>query len=189
MLIYAGGTSQSRTVDSVTVNGSAATALIATQANAVGANGIHARLFGHVTPTTGNVVVTWSGATTCTARSVTFTGAHASAPFGTPVASATVDDDVSSASGDLVSDGIVVDMGDTCAGLTLTVGASQAERGSQLCTDNTSRLATSTEPGAGTVTMSWTVADEVLHIAVNVIQAAGGGATVAPQRLGLLGVS
>lgn len=181
ILIFVAGASSSQSATAVTVGGVNAPELIASQSNPSGANGLHCRVFGLANPASGDqtVAITVSGTHVWTAWSLTFTGAHASTPFGTPVASAdSSSDNVSSAVNDLVVDGIFCDLENTCAGSSLSLpgGSGQTERSTQLCTDNLLKIGSSTEPGAGTVTMSWTAPSvALLHLAVNIAQAAGGG--------------
>lgn len=192
VVIFAAGTSSSRDPNAVTVNGSAATALTAQQSNNSGANGIHARLWGHVTPATGNIVVTWNATSTCTAFAFNVTGQHATVPFGTP----TVKTDnaviaIASAVGDLVVDGIIADIGGAGVTLDPTGGGDQTERLTDLTTSGSCQITGSTKSGAASVDMNWTDQTTV-HIAVNIIAAAGaaaagrlvGGTLVGRGRLG-----
>lgn len=140
---------------------------------------------------TANATASFSTGRRAVAHAISFNGAHQTTPNGTPVtatnngASATHPSCVVSSA----TDEIVLD----CAGLqnddntsTLTVGASQDQRGNNATSNGTSsgiRGASSTEPGASSVTMSWTsdATDDWGQIAIAVKPSAS-----APQSKNLL---
>lgn len=104
---------------------------------------------------------------------MSFTGVDQSTPLGTPVSGGGTGSDnltsliVASAVADLVIDG-VAEQPDGAFG-TLTVGAGQTERYKEPNPGNRVRTSGSTEPGAASVTMSWTFTGSLdhSHIAVN----------------------
>jgi hypothetical protein len=120
-------------------------------------NGSQMQIWFLVAPATGaaNIVATYSGATRdIVGGADSWTNVDQAKPVGSFVAAsgssspATVD--VSSASGEVVVGCLVV------GNVTATVGASQTQRWNVL-EGTTIRGAGSSEPGAGTVTMSWTL--------------------------------
>jgi hypothetical protein len=115
-----------------------------------------------VPPPTGtyDVVITFSAQLTrsATAGVMTFTGVHQTTPLGT-FASAKAPTDpgpatvnVSSAANELVFDTVACE---SCT--SLTVGSGQTQRWNLVVENGQTRGAGSTEPGAATVTMSWTL--------------------------------
>lgn len=135
-------------------------------------------LWGKASPSTGSNDVVISASAPLVdliGGSVSFTGGDTAAPFGTAstfntdnVTTATLD--ISSASGDMVLDAI------GWYDQTITVGADQTER---VANDNgvgQQSLYMSTQPGAATVTMSWTwpLAEYPGQVAVNVRAAYAG---------------
>lgn len=134
-----------------------------------------------VAPATGanNVVATWAlGAEHC-ASSVSFTGSDQSSPLGTPAtaqgASAPATVDAGSSAGDIVIDGARIGQP------TITVGAGQTSRNEQENINFSSAGGSSTEPGGGTITMSWTMGAggygdkwAMGAVAVKPVAAAGG---------------
>jgi hypothetical protein len=175
-----------------------------------------ATLYRLVDPASGanNVVASFSSARTGLSTAISFTGGDHTTPEGTPVtgsggpsAGTHPSVTVSSAAGEIVVDG--VSLLDDDGTSTLTVGAGQTERANQEDTPPTQcRAAVSTEPGAGSVTMSWTAdttdawsqiavavkpkaasvtGSVVLPIAFSVVTQASGGAT-SGRNMTLLGV-
>jgi hypothetical protein len=134
-----------------------------------------------VAPATGanNAIITWSAsqARVC-GVAVSFSGVHQTVPFGT-VAKATgsstaITVDVSSAAGELVFD-IAACIG---PGGDMTVGASQTQRVQSASDD---RIGLSTEAGAATVTMSWTIANVAWGIGGIALKPAGAAAATTPS--------
>lgn len=177
----------SDTVTGVTYNGVSMTEVPSGSVN----NGqYYVDLFYLINPTTGtnNVSVSVSGSVfEIGYGSVSFTGAHQSAPLGTAVTATGSDTTptatVSSASGELVVDTItIVHSG------TLGVGAGQTSRWNAVGTSGFTKYAGSTEPGAGSVTMSWTNSTSQAWASVAVpIKPSSGASAVVPTRL-LMGV-
>ncbi len=142
-----------------------------------------------IAPNTGNanVTVTWSGNIAAGVVAVnTFTGAHQTVPFGTAVTgtgnSNTMSVVVSSAVNDMVLDAI--SLGDNSNQLALPTGSGQTQRWN--IEANVSGSSTydhtgggSTEPGAASVTMSWTENSSLqwAQKAVPIKPAGGGGAS------------
>ena len=140
-------------VTSVTYNGANFTLI-----SRVAATQAQVEIWGLAAPdvTTANVVVTLAGAPAVggIAGVMSFTGVSQSDPYGTVVsdivANTTPSVDVTSATGELVFDTIALH-----GPSSLTVGAGQTLK----WRDATSLTGgASTEPGAGTVTMSWSIA-------------------------------
>lgn len=110
-----------------------------------------------IAPATGsnNVVVSFNSADELWASATSFTGADQSVPLGTPVtgqaASVTPSVTVSSAPGEIVIDGL------RAGQPTITVGAGQTSRNEQENINFSSAGGSSTEPGAASVTMSWSL--------------------------------
>lgn len=180
ILIYVSGMSDGREVSALTVGGQSATLLLRITQN-TGAHGGFLELWEKTNPLTGAqaIDVTLNAAIESTAFSVSFLGA--SGNHGTPQqANSTNLPAISSAVGDLVSDGVTTDIGGTCAAATLTPGGSQTEcTGLPLCTDTNFKLSGSTQAGAASVSMTWTSPATDLRLGVN-IEAEGG----APLNLG-----
>jgi hypothetical protein len=111
---------------------------------------------------------------------MTFTGVHQTTPLGTfasasaPSSAGPATVNVSSAANELVFDTV------TCEQCTsLTVGAGQTQRWNLSADNGTTRGAGSTEPGAATVTMSWTLGSaNDWAIGAVPIKPSGGGAPV-----------
>jgi hypothetical protein len=153
----------SETVSNVTYNGVGLTPV----GSATQGIGSRVEIWSLIAPATGthDVVVTFSANLEETAKVgvMTFTGVHQTTPLGTFVGAngnslgpATVD--VSSATNELVFDTVgcsLVTNGCT----SLTVGAGQTQRWLEQTPDGAPgyRGGGSTEPGAATVTMSWTI--------------------------------
>lgn len=131
-----------------TYNGVSCTALTSRTNGA--ANG---RQFYLSSPATGanNVVTSFSSTLSVSSITTTFTGADSTigTEAGSTGNSTTVSTNVSSATNQLV-----VDYVSHGVGASITIGAGQTLCGSQIINANTQ--AVSTEPGATTVTMSWT---------------------------------
>lgn len=140
-----------------------------------------------------NVIASWSPDTRVGhVIAMSFNGAHQTTPEGTVVtggdASGPDNLVVTSAVGEIVADArsFLNDDGTS----TLTVGADQTERANATVGTPTGCLSVaSTEPGAATVTMSWTPdgADDWAGIAVPVKPAAA--VTARPSRLMVLGAA
>lgn len=151
-----------------------------------------------IAPATGanNIVVTWpSTIDEVAAGGISFTGAHQTTPLGTAATANGVDGpatvDVTSAADEIVVDNVIAMRHD------LTVGASQTQRWVQNQLGATEFIGAgggSTESGAATVTMSWTIGNDApagfddrwLIGGVGVKPAAGGGGGTC-GRLPLLG--
>jgi hypothetical protein len=149
-------------------------------------------LWGLQAPATGanNVVISCSATTDeLIGGSVSFTGVDQSTPFGTagtaaPGAVTTITQDIASATDDMVIDAMGL------YNRTPSAGASQDVRVDNNNGGATQSLFMSTEPGAATVTMSWSwvTAETPGQVAVNVIAAAAAGGFVPyPRPRGLLG--
>ena len=86
--------------------------------------------------------------------SISFTGAHQTTPYGTPVtgtgSSTTPSVSVSSGATEIVIDGLAI-----VHGGTLTVGAGQTQRANAICGSGFIKHAASSETGAASTTMSW----------------------------------
>jgi hypothetical protein len=131
-----------------------------------------------IAPATGpnNVVVTYSSNVAgAIGGAVSFTGAHQTTLTGTQVQAdgvagpATVN--VSSAADEIVCDVVLKNGTDT-----ITVGADQAERWNvDIGASGLHNGGGSTEPGAGTVTMSWTFSGTVWIIAAVAVKPAAAG--------------
>ena len=142
----------SPTISGITYAGVAMTQIdVKIQGNA------YASFFYLVYPTPGNnnVVITLTGAQEGSAGAVSYRHVNAVNPIGTPVtagnSSTSISAVVTSAEGELVVDTLG---GRTTSGRTFTVGALQTERYNRTPTGRGS--AGSSEPGASSVTMSWT---------------------------------
>lgn len=103
---------------------------------------------------TGNLVATFSAAPfDAGLTGVAFTGVHQTVPLGAPVtatgSSASPSVVVSSAADEMVMDGLII-----VHNATLTVGANQTAR-SNATANGFVKRGCSTEPGASSVTMSW----------------------------------
>lgn len=134
-------------------------------------------------PTTGanNVVITASATCEIIASSVSYTGVDQTTPFGTPsstsvgVGTGSITQNISSAVGDLVIDGLIgYDMG------TETPGANQTSRAPNDNTTVTNSTFMSEEAGVATTTMSWSwtgTSEAAAQIAVN-MNAAGASAAL-----------
>ena len=150
----------SETVSSITYNG------VALNQVGASANGTDARveIWRLIAPPTGtyDVVITFSAELTSVARAgvMTFTGVNQAAPLGT-FASATGSSspatvNVTSAANELVFDTVGTES--QSSPFSLTVGAGQTQRWNSAIMGYDRFLAAgSTEPGAATVTMSWTI--------------------------------
>jgi hypothetical protein len=148
---------QNETVSSVTYNGTSLTFV----GSATYSNDARAEIWRLIAPDTGthDVVITFSDRLTygAVAGVMTITGVNQTTPLGTFVGAngssagpATVD--VSSATNELVFDTVSCE---TCT--SLTVGGGQTERWNLSQSGQSAMGAGSTESGAATVTMSWTL--------------------------------
>jgi hypothetical protein len=150
-------------VSNVTYNGADLTPVGTAQEG----TGSRVEIWRLIAPDTGthDVVVTFSANLDETAKVgvMTFTGVHQTAPLGTFVPNngntlgpATVD--VTSATNELVFDTVGCSRVGSTGCQSLTVGALQTLRWSEQEPDGLGyRAGGSTEPGAATVTMSWTI--------------------------------
>jgi len=151
--------SSSTSVTSITYNSLALTYL-----SSVLSNDVRTELWYRKNPPSGahNVVVTIGASRMMAAGAMSFTGVHQTTTFGTAMTNANSNTaptvNVSSATDELVVD--VVGQRDPDAPNTLTAHASQAERFKKASTSGSNanvRLGGSTETGAATTTMSWTL--------------------------------
>lgn len=121
------------------------------------ANGqYHVEWYYLISPATGSNTVsvsTTGGFFDIGVTSISFTDAHQTTPYGTPVTgtgtSTTPSVTVASGATEIVLDGIVI-----VHGGTLTVGAGQTQRTNEIC-GGFIKHAASTETGAASTTMSW----------------------------------
>lgn len=138
-----------------------------------------------VAPATGaNDIVISTSPNTCeiVVGACSFTGVHQTTPDGTAVGhgdsstAASISDDVSSATGELV-----VDIVGAFNPSTLTAGAGQTERIDLINGGGVDSIGMSTEPGAATVTMSWAFGTNRAggHIAVPIKPSAAAAAMIA----------
>lgn len=177
-------------VTSVTYNGVAMTA-IPSWNQVSGGGSCRSKGYYLIAPATGahNVVITVSPAVNIIAAGATsFTGADQTTPLGTAntatADNATATVDIASATGEIVIDCVAT------LRSTITVGASQTSRWEQENIFSTFSGGGSTEPGATTVTMSWTLgasgdSDSWAIGGVSVKPSAGGGATARIVGTGL----
>lgn len=182
------------TVSGVTYAGDAMTSLGAVS-NADSLVGVS--LWRLIAPDTGanDVIVSWPGAKNAVCVSMSFAGAHQTDPDGTPVTGSDTSGGgftnpslvVTSAVGEIVADMAVLQDDDNTSTLTVVTNT-QRTNDSDLGA-NAVRCATSTAPGAASVTMSWTpdTADDWAGIAVAVLPAADDPAR--PSRLMTLGAA
>lgn len=147
------------TVSSVTYNGVGLTERITVARS----NAQRASLWYLTAPATGanNVVVTISASQEFVAAAVSFTGVHQTTPLGTAASangtSGTATVDISSATDELVLDAVSVNQ---IGATTYTIGAGQTQRWAKIAIGTANPLVDargSTEVGASTTTMSWTV--------------------------------
>jgi hypothetical protein len=169
----------SETVSSVTYNG----VPLSLEGSVTQVDDARVEIWSLVAPSIGthDVVITFSTQLwrSATAGVMTFTGVHQTTPLGTFVSNkalslgpATVD--VSSAANELVFDTVGCEQ---CT--SLTVGAGQTQRWNRVVENGSTRGAGSTEPGAATVTMSWTLGSaNDWAIGAIPIKPSGGGAPV-----------
>lgn len=146
-------------------------------------------LWGLVAPAAGanNVVVSWGSGTANprSAGALSFSGVDASTPVGTPTDGGSAGSSapsiaVASASGELVVDAVCI-WQDSATATTGTVGADQTER-VQVGYTVARKLLVSTEAGATTTTMSWSLDNSCrtrhAGIALKPAAATGGGRLV-----------
>ncbi|HEX9676925.1 MAG TPA: hypothetical protein VGA07_13200, partial [Anaerolineales bacterium] len=172
---------QDETVSSITYNGTSLTLVGSAQQS----NDARVEIWRLIAPDTGthDVVISFSASLLLGAKAgvATFTGVHQTTPLGT-FASANGDSagpatvDISSASNELVFDTV------GCEGCTsLSVGAGQTQRWYLTALENSNAsfqelAGASTEPGAATVTMSWTLgATNAWAIGAVPVKPAGSG--------------
>jgi len=153
---------------SVTYNGIALTPI----QGVTGADDVRAELWYLINPPIGtfNVTLTASANRNLAGGAMTFTGVHQTTPVGTPASvggqSNSTSVDVTSASGEMVVD--VVAQRDPGGMGTLTAGPGQTEQYRRDHPNTNMRIAGSTEPGAASVTMSWTFTLNPRHAQVAV---------------------
>ena len=124
-----------------------------------GSDGDRTTLFYLVAPATGanNVVVTFSATTfSAVAGAVSFSGVHQSAPVGSYV-SASGTSTAPSVNASSEAGGMVIDCLAVAVGGAPSVGASQTQRWNDNETTGGETGAGSTEAGAASVTMSWSL--------------------------------
>ena len=156
----------SSTVTGVTYNGVAMTNLVSIR----NTGGHIVYIWGLVAPATGsnNVVVTASSSTTIGAGAIAFTGVNQTTPTSSPQTNQA--DAVTSSSLTVTSkvDDMVIDTIGSAISAP-TVGAGQTQRYS--LTPLTTVFRGSTETGASSVTMSWTMtSSDVAHAGINLLQ-------------------
>lgn len=184
-------TGANETVSTWTWNGSENLTQIATTFN----GDVRVEFWGLKNPTTGNHnwVMTASANTDLVAGCASYTGVNQTTPLGTAVtggdASTAPSVTVSSASGELVVDALAVN---SPSGSGYSLGAGQTERWSHSISGgnfNAPEAVSSTEAGAGSVTMSYTLnnAWNWALAAVPLLPASGGGGG-AVSRAMLIGV-
>lgn len=175
ILVVGVETSSAEAATGVTYNGIALTLIDAQDAAALFCR---SELWYLIAPATGanDIVVTMAGSATYIVGGATsWTGVDQSTPLGTAAKAtgsaspATVD--VTSAAGE-----VVLDAACAIAGVTMTVGASQTSQWNLLA-GGVLRGAGSSEGGAGTVTISWTLSASALWatVAVPIKPGTGGG--------------
>lgn len=186
IVAIAGGT---QNIVGVTYNGSAMTSLIEQVSGA--APLYRVRLFGLVAPSTGtaNIAINTSGGAPNVFAAVasSWTGVDQSTPTGTAVsanlgaAGTTISVNATSASGEVVVDGVFV------YNRTLTVDSGQTQLGTVNNVDDTVRCSSSYEAGAGTTTMSWTISSSTQTTAIAAVPlkpvAGGGGGFIAKPNM------
>lgn len=161
------------TITSVTYNAVSMTSV----GSADNASGGKVQIFRLINPATGanSVVVTPDHNGPAAAGAISFTGVDQTTPLGTPATatgnSATPSVSVTSATGEMAYDSIV----STTGGLVYTAGAGQTERHAANNPAFDVRLRSSTEAGAATVVMDWSVtgAFQWASIGVSVMPSAG----------------
>jgi hypothetical protein len=167
------------TVTGVTYGGVAMTSVL-TEISGSGEQRIHTWIFINPPSSSQTVTATLSGNALITMAIRTYCNVHQTTPTGTAVSASGSGDltatvDVSSATGELVVDAVISSNTDT-----LTVGAGQTEQ------DNIPGAsghvqAGSDEPGAGTVTMDWTIGGSQYWAMVGVALKAVAGAGPTPR--------
>lgn len=184
-LFVCAGVGADQSVDSVTYNGVALTAIAGTLLNFSGF--IRGQIFRLINPATGahDVVVTCSGNARTSHAALSFTGVHQTTPEGTGVQaggeSADPTVDASSAADEVVLGFLLNLNGDT---VTNTLGAGQTERSNAVGGTGISapRGVSCTEAGAATVTISGTLSagDRWGVMAVPIKPAAAAAASILP---------
>lgn len=138
--------------------------------------------FYYVTSSDGDVVFTYSAApTNAQGTALVFSGVDTGSPIGTQQTSASAGTATTTSAVTSATDGLCVD----CLGLRsdntgLTIGAGQTQRSAQEAASSVYHR-TSTEPGAASVTMSWSWTNSMgfVHMAVP-INAAAAGSSITP---------
>lgn len=187
VLLVVGACISTETITGVTYNGSALTQIGSTQSVAFGGKTLS--LWAKVGPSTGahDVVLTASSSTSIFGASVSYTGVAQTSTFGTAAqgenssALSSVTVDVSSATGELVVDGMLWTSGD---GSGMTAGSGQTKRAESEDAGTGTLVAMSEEAGASSVTMSWTQGSLERYggvIGVSIKPASGSGSTQAPR--------
>lgn len=154
-------------------------------------------LYATVMPDTGthSIVVNFLGSNQAICTAISLTGVQQTWPYWGTTAklvgttgNTSVDVDASSPYDDLVVDGVCSYRSNSATPPTQTVGAGQTNRGNTTMvfagTPFSNRQSISTEPGGGTITMSWTLASQTnrYHIAIPIY-----GVRV-PKRKGVMNV-
>lgn len=170
------------TVSSVTYNGVALTQRITVNRS----NSIRASIWYLIAPATGanNVVVTLASSQEFVAAARSYTGVSQTTPLGT-AASANATSTAPSVNVSSAADELVHDVVDVIGSNTYTIGAGQTERWTKTASSSgvvdVVNARGSTEVGAATTTMSWTLALSDLWVIAAVPikpSAAAGGGTV-----------
>ncbi len=142
-------------VSAITYNSVALTEI---PSSAIDSGNYHVRLFYLIAPASGSNTfsITFSGVGVydCGVGLASFTGAHQTIPFGTPVM-ADGNDTVPTVSVASAADEIVMDVTLINHSGTYTVGAGQTERWNSTSAGGYIKYSGSTETGAGPTVMSW----------------------------------
>lgn len=191
MVVAVGIEDETNTVSSITFNGSALTFHSRHACSPVST--LEWWYMVNPTVTTANVVVTVTGSEQFSGGVMVFTGAKQTSPLGTPTYNGSGGTCGTGANPSItLTDGttgdMAIDLFMESAG-SVTVGAGQTERWANSCLSSYCSHG-STEAGAASVTMSWTMGATDRHLsAVTLFQATGGGGGgAAPKSLMLMGV-
>jgi len=172
-----------------TYNGVSMTSLLSGLQNvSAGTENARTELFRLIAPATGthDIVVTITNSQEIDLAAISLTGVHQTTPENTPTYTevdnaGSISQNVSSATDELVLDGVMYWADQSGAAV---VGGGQTDRVHQTQVGDNNDVAISTEPGATTVTMSWTWASGVAyaaHIAWAVKPTAAAVAIVSKQ--------
>lgn len=170
------------TVSAITYNGVGLTEI---PGSALDSGDYHVRLYGLAAPASGSNTfsITFSGTGVYDAGIglVSFTGAHQTVSFGTPVMASGTDTtptvSVPSAADELVLDTTIINHSGTYA-----VGAGQTSRWNAISSNGYLKYSGSTETGAGPTVMSWsnTTIQPWIIAAVPIKPVAAGGGSAVP---------